>query len=560
MPDLKKILFLFLGFSSFILVHTSKAQDLTAGFPILEEVQRRNQLLYDTSNTYSYSFRTSSVNPSLLFFGKAKESTKRPLAEYSLLPIIATARYNTVRPYGWGDYGMIPNKGIQSYMSAGVHARFSILNLQLQPEWTAAQNLAFDSFSSLYAGGINGVRSFYWFYGDNPERFGDKAFTRFNLGQSSLTLRYGAFEIGASTRNIWWGPGQWNSLFFSNNAPGIAHLTLNTVKPAKTFLGSFEGQIIMGRLEPSYYPDQGNSQNPNYYAAPASDWRYLNGMTITYQPKWISGLSFGISRTFQQYSKNKGNEFGDWFPIFEPFQKKKLFSNGNSVVYDNKEQDQQASFFGRYLFRKAHAEIYFEFGRRDHAYDFRDAFMSPEHARAYLMGFTKLVDLTATSKDLQIRGEVTQQQESVNRYIRYDGTFGGLTWHTHGQVRGFTNHGQPMGVGLGTGSNVQTIEIALVDKFEKLGILFERLENHQDFYYRAFGSQHERKPWVDLSLGFLVDKQFGNLLLSSKLQLIHGLNYQWQLDEKSSPEFPKGENLTSIMGQVSLIYFWDKRN
>jgi hypothetical protein len=117
-----------------------------------------------------------------------------------------------------------------------------------------------------------------------------------------------------------------------------------------------------------------------------------------------------------------------------------------------------------------------------------------------------------------------------------------------------------MGVGLGTGSNVQTIEIALVDKFEKLGILLERLENHQDFYYRAFGSQQERKPWVDLSLGFLVDKQFGNLLLSSKLQLIHGLNYQWQLDEKSSPEFPKGENLTSIMGQISLIYFWDKRN
>jgi hypothetical protein len=554
----KAVFFIFL-ISLILLPNWIFAQNITPGFPLLEEVQRRNQLLGDSTNTYSFSFRTSSINPSVLFFDKAQQPTKRPLAEFSLLPVLATMRYNSSRPYGWGDFGMIPNKGFQSYLSAGIHARFSILNLQLQPEWTAAQNLPFDSFSSFYAGRINGVRSYYWYSGDNPERFGDKGFTRLNLGQSSLTLRYGAFEIGASTRNIWWGPGQWNSLIFSNNAPGFAHLTLNTTKPAKTFLGSFEGQIIMGRLEPSYFPNQTTATNPDFYSAPASDWRYMNGMTITYQPKWIKGLSVGINRTFQQYSENKGNEFGDWFPIFEPFQKKKLFANGNSVLYDEKAQDQQASFFGRYLFQPAKAELYFEFGRRDHAYDFRDAIMSPEHARAYLMGFSKLVDLASTSKDLQIRAEVTQQQESVNRYIRYSGTVGGLTWHTHGQVRGFTNHGQPMGVGIGTGSNVQTIEIALVDRFEKMGILLERLENNQDFYYRAFGLQNERKPWVDFSIGFLFDKQIGNLLLSSKLQVIQGLNYQWQLDEKSTPQYPKGINQTSVMAQASLIYFLEKK-
>jgi hypothetical protein len=93
-----------------------------------------------------------------------------------------------------------------------------------------------------------------------------------------------------------------------------------------------------------------------------------------------------------------------------------------------------------------------------------------------------------------------------------------------------------------------------------MGILFERLENNQDFYYKAQLQYTERKPWVDLSLGFLFDKQLDNLLLSSKLQIIHARNYQWQTAPESPPDFPVGESLTSMMGQVSLIYFWKKRN
>jgi hypothetical protein len=115
-----------------------------------------------------------------------------------------------------------------------------------------------------------------------------------------------------------------------------------------------------------------------------------------------------------------------------------------------------------------------------------------------------------------------------------------------------------LGVGIGVGSNVQTLEIALVDEFDKTGIVFERLANNQDFYYRAQLQSTERKPWVDLSLGFLYDKKFGNLLLSSKLQIIHARNYQWQLDPASTTDFPKGENITSVMAQVSLIYYWNK--
>ena len=50
---------------------------------------------------------------------------------------------------------------------------------------------------------------------------------------------------------MWWGPGTRNSLIMSNNAPGFLHFTLNTKKPIETFIGSFEGQIISGKLEGS---------------------------------------------------------------------------------------------------------------------------------------------------------------------------------------------------------------------------------------------------------------------------------------------------------------------
>jgi hypothetical protein len=280
---------------------------------------------------------------------------------------------------------------------------------------------------------------------------------------------------------------------------------------------------------------------------------------MDYSPKWIPELHLGFVRTFQVYDSLRGNTFEDWFPVFEAFQKEKFFENGNSVAYDGNGRSQQFVIYGKYSIKKAKADVYFEYGRRDHALNWREYILNPEHARAYIFGFLKLVDLKSSGKFLQFRGEITHQQESINRIIRYLNPGGFASWHMHGIARGFTNYGQALGVGLGQGANAQTLEVSLVEGWSKLGLLFERLENDQGFYYLSYYTPSETKPWIDLSLGFLYDKQFNNLLLSSKLQLIHSNNYQWQMKSMSTPEFPKGENLTSVMAQVSLIYFWKKK-
>ncbi len=550
------------------------AQTLPASYPILEEALRRQQLLGNIDPNLSFIIRpihfNSKINkrlfgnsfiPDSLDIEKTTEQNQSNF-KFEVLPFISTLGFNSRSPYGWGDGIMIPNVGFQNYYSTGIFTKFHFLSIQLQPEVVFAQNLPYSGFPDTFSDYVNRRRFFYWSNGDFPERFGEGSYKKFWWGQSKVSLEFGPIELSASSQNIWWGPGQFNALIFSNNAQGFPHLSLNSNRPFKTFIGNFEAQFLVGRLESSgLEPTQSSNQNLQYFRKLSTDWRYLNGFSISFQPKGIQSLFLGLNRTFQQYSEDKTNTFQGWFPIFEVFTKENFSENGTTMGYDSRGQDQQVSVFVRYFFSKANAEIYGEYGRRDHAYNLREFVLNPEHARAYLFGFTKIFDIPLNNySHFQTRGEVTHQQESVNRYVRYPFLEGNQTWHTHGRARGFTHYGQALGVGTGVGSNVQTLEFSLVEKFNKMGILLERVANHQDFYYRAFGQQKERQPWVDLSLGLLFDHQWENLLVSSKLQFIHGLNYQWQLNSNSTSDFPSGDHKFAFMGQVHLIYLWNQKN
>ena len=549
---------IYLYFWIFLPVCVIHAQETAFGNQTIDEFLRRKSLTDTITNSTGWMLRTASGSVEGIFYQSDSASSNKKLFDYDILPIYFNTRLDDARPYVGGEYGMIPARGAQSFLSTGFQARFSILHIQLQPELVFAQNSSFSGFPDTFSSGIIGARFSYWNTGDSPERFGNSTYTKAFWGQSSISLRAGAFEVGAGTKNIWWGPGQWNSLIFSNNAPGFPHISLNTIKPKKTFLGSFEGQVLIGRLESSNQaPTQIEDLNSGYFSTLNSDWRYLNALMLSFTPKWIPSLTLGYTRTYQYYNETRPDDLKGWLPILEPMAKENLFKNGNSVEYDDRAQSQQISIFGRYRMPKAKAEVYFQFGRRDHALNWREFIMNPEHARAYQVGFLKIANLPSTKKLLQVRGEITQQQESVNRYLRYD-LSGGLTWHTHGQVRGFTNYGQPMGVGIGTGSNVQTLEIALVEDWKKWGILFERLENNQDFYYRAFGQQGERKPWIDWSTALLWNTSYKDLFFTTKLQGVYARNYQWGLNETSTPEFPVSQNLFSLHSQVNVIYFWNR--
>jgi hypothetical protein len=536
------------------------AQEIATGHQIMDEYLRRKDLIEEINNKSGWMLRSNLGLTDKIFCDSIDSNDQeKKLFDYKLLPFYFNIRLDGDRPYVGGEYGMIPARGAQGFISSGVKMRFSILHVQLQPEILTAQNLPFPGFPDTFSETVIADRFLSWNVGDNPERFGSSTYVKSFFGQSNVSLRFGAFQVGVGTNNFWWGPGQWNSLIFSNNAPGFPHISVNTIKPAKTFLGFFEGQIISGLLRSSNQtPTQIDRLNSGYFYPLNSDRRYLNAVMLSYTSKWIPSFTIGYSRTYQYYNEGKPNDLKGWLPILEPMAKERLFTNGNTLEYDKRGQSQQIAVFGRYKMVEAKAEIYFQFGRRDHAFNWREFILNPEHARAYQFGFIKLTKLHNTDYSLQIRGEITTQQESVNRYLRYD-LLGGISWHTHGQVRGFTNYGQPMGVGIGTGSNVQTLEVSLVENWNKLGILFERLENNQDFYYRAFGQQGEYKPWIDYSTALLWNTSYNNLFLSARLQSTYARNYQWGLAETSTSDFPVSQNLFSIHSQVNLIYFFKRQ-
>ncbi|GEO21787.1 hypothetical protein CQA01_23210 [Cyclobacterium qasimii] len=537
----------------FLGMEHSFSQNLAPGSPVLEEFGRRKQLLSDDIDSLKQAGLRPDLSVTSLFSTPEKSSKKS--YEISLLPVQFNMGYNSKRPYGYGGYGMPNGRGFEQYISTGVYGRLGFLHVQLQPEYVFAQNKSYQGFGSDHSDKVLRDRFHYWNRNDRPELLGNGNSSRAWWGQSSITAKFGGFETGVSTRTIWWGPGQWNALTFSGNAESFPHLTLNSHRPLKTFLGHFEGQLIVGRLESSgMNASQNETLNEKYFLPLDEDWRYLNAITINYQPKWVPGLYLGFIRTFQQYSAKRGTQFRDYLPIFDAFQKIEYFEDGNSVAFDSEARDQQATLFLKFLNKKAKFEIYAEYGRRDHALNWRDAILNPEHSRAYLMGFQKLFSLNKENSYLQIRSEILHQQESVNRYIRYEALGGRTSWATHYQVRGFTNRGKALGSGIGTGSNSQTFEVAVVEGFNKLGIMVERIANHQDFYYRAFGQDEEMLPWVDLTIGVLANKQWKNFLLGSQFQLVNGTNYQWQSDPASTASFPKGKDLMSFHGTINLVY------
>ena len=526
----------------FLIQFNGECQTIIAGDPVFEEKTRRDQLLGSSYLLNSFLIRPINLDSLGKKFSK-------------LLPVRANVEFNSKRPYGWGNYLLKPNVGFQTLLTFGIENKIGPLYIRLKPEFTYAQNKEYQGYSGNFPNGVNISKYHYWNNGDNPERFSEGSYGQAWYGQSLVSLRVGPMEAGISTQNIWWGPGQFNDLTFSSNSKGFPHLTLNTHRPIKTIIGNFETQLIMGKLSDSNRkPSQNDALNEKYFEDSIREDRFLNALMVTYNPKWIPNLFLGLARTFQRYESYQGNTLGDYLPVFQGFQKEKFFENGNSVNFDADGFDQQLTLNFRYLVKDANLEAYAEYGRRDHAYNWREFILNPDHARAYLIGFLKLFPISDSKNHIQIRSEILNQQSSVNRYIRYPGLLGGFAWNTHDQARGFSQEGEALGVGTGIGSNVQTIEISLVNGYLKRGILLERLANQQDFYYAAFGRSMTVEPWIDYSVGLLWDQQWDNFILSSKAQFIKSYNYQWENAVDSSADFPVGSNKFAFYGSLNLIY------
>lgn len=539
---MRNLKYLFIALFSFSAATFVNAQSIPVGSTAVEDHYRRLQLLGNMDSTVSFTVRPI-IHPD-----SAELTQKNGKFKLQPLPFSFQAQVNSHHPYGWNDGAMIPAKGLQTLISGGVYMEYGPLSIQFQPEIVLAANAKFDTFNQNHYDII--TARYYDFYNniDLPARFGKSTYSNAYWGQSSIRLNYESLSFGLSAENLWWGPGMHNSLLMSNTAPGFKHLTLNTIKPIATPIGSFEGQIIAGKLENSGYgvlePEREYFGNP-LYLPKHDDWRYLAGLVITWQPKWVPGLFLGLTRSSQNYGADL-SKLGDYLPFFSS---KKQTSAEESIS----KRDQRNSYFMRWLWPEEHAEVYFEYGRNNYSGDYKDLLLEPETSRAYLFGIRKLFPFgSRKDENLMVNLEVTQMQEtSIDKVMTAEG------WYTSRSIRqGYTNRGEVLGAGIGPGANLQSLEVSWVKGLKRLGLQVERYVHNNDFYYYAYlDSQDWRRHWTDLSLAAVGEWNYKNLIFNAKLQGINSLNYQWYLKQAPGEPYTRpGIDAFNLQVQAGLTY------
>ena len=453
---------------------------------------------------------------------------ERKHSDIQLLPINFLQKYNSHHPYGWNDGPLSFSKGYQFVGSGGVYMRWRNIHLTLRPEF-------FKTASDPYeTSGPNGIKTFYDLVGSWGQR--TSAISKLTAGQSSLRIDLGPISLGVSSQNLWLGPGIYSSLLMSNNASGFNHFSVGTNRPLKTILGSFEISIIGGTLTTN---SKQGFENKNLKTAKVDSYtRYLNLLSITYNPIFFKNLYLGANRAFMLPTQNNPSQkLTDYYLIAT----KPLFRN---VYEDNSAAiDQVISGFAKYVFPKEHAEIYFEYGWNDGSSNLRDLTLDNSHSSASILGIKKIQPLSKNAF-LNFQFEGTRMAQTPS-YLQRDAA----NWYMHGTITdGYTNENQIIGAGSGFGNNLQTFEISWNKSWTKYGIKFQHIA-HDPLGFKMIDILNPNgglPNWDDFSYGIIIKKKHNHLLFNLNMEWVNSKNYLWQSNNKVS----------NVYVFLNTIYLW----
>ena len=462
---------------------------------------------------------------------------------FQLLPVSVSFGYNSQHPFGWNDGPMIPAKGGQTMVSGGIVVKAGKWSLQLMPQAVYAANAPFETFPTEH---FDGYWSTYYRLLNNidlPEQYTTGYYWKLLPGQSALRYNTGAFSLGLSTENYWWGPGRFNALVMSNNAPGFLHFTAGTTKPIATPIGSIEAQIVAGQLLSSgiFPADTNRYFNGTRLYQPKQDKnRYVAGINFIWQPKWFSGLSLGFAAASYQYQ----DEMKGLLDVLPPI------GWLPSAAFNKGTKSAIGSVYARYVLPKDNAEVYLEIARNDRPASPINLISDVNYPAAFIGGLRKLFPISRSRGWIDCSLEITQTGLPNASLV-----LNSFSFYTHPYVRqGFTHRGQLMGAGIGPGSNSQTIDISWVKGFNKVGLRVERLARNMDFNYLAFiGTRDYTRHWIDLSTELHADWQYQNLLFSARTTLTRSLKYQWYVFP-SLGYFENGYDWLNFTANLSVAY------
>ena len=476
----------------------------------LQPEQSLTQRPFILTSKLSYDSLLAMIDPE---FENHGHLLQKKFSDLQLLPFNFLQKFNSTRPYGWNDGPLSFSNGYQFIGSGGVYFRLGNIHLTLRPEY-------FKTASDRYE--IAG-------WGQQTP-----SISKFILGQSNLRMDIGPLSLGASTENIWLGPGIYSSLIMSNNAQGFNHYKIGTNKPLKTPIGSLEFNIIGGTLTSNTKSGFENKFLKTSGIDPYT--RYLNIISVTYNPIFSKNVFLGINRAFQQQTQNNpSSKLSNYYLIaLKPLYRNQYEDNAQYI-------DQLISGFAKFLFPKENAEIYFEYGWNDGSSNFRDLVLDMSHSAASIFGLKKIKYLNDGSY-LNIEVEATQMSQRPTYLYRNAGN-----WYEHAQLRdGYTNENQILGAGSGIGNNLQTIAFSWNKNWQKYGVKFNHISMNPWYNINLFATDGGAAIWHDYSYGILLKQKYKNILFNINVDYLHSKNYLNQVDNKKS----------NLYFFINTIYLW----
>ncbi|MEO1256507.1 MAG: hypothetical protein AAFY41_16695 [Bacteroidota bacterium] len=249
-----------------------------------------------------------------------------------------------------------------------------------------------------------------------------------------------------------------------NSGGMMPHIDLGIDKPVSTLIGHLEGKVYWGKMDESDYNNE-VSTNPE---------QYFSAISLGYSPKWIKGLYFGANRIF--YKRWQDFTFQDYITVFT-----RTGPPSGNLVFGNDDLDQMGSFTVRWSFPEVGFETYLELAKNDFGGNF--FLSSPEHSRAFTVGFLKLIEFNEVNVKLNYEHTTIGQPKnsSIRRYNRY---------YSHGAVRnGLTHRGQLLGAGIGPGSNGDWADAKVYFNKSMLGGSVQRIRFDDDYFFENFTEQ-----------------------------------------------------------------------
>jgi len=381
---------------------------------------------------------------------------------------------NTTVPYGQNDGVLWQGRGFNTLFKGGARFEGYGIELTILPHISFSQNASFDIMPSAYVNKYGYIWGYDYNIGvDAPQRFGDKPFFEWDLGDSEIRYTWKTLTVGFGNQAIWLGPSKINSIIHSNNASSYPKIDIGLRKQRVTlpfndfYLGEIELRIWAGRLQESDFFDSYRTENNT------NKYNLISGLSFAYSPFFIPGFFIYLNRTY----------IADWTPasyytILSLITSNMMKKSGDSDVWD-----QRISLGFEYLIPQAGLDLYLDIAYNDVPGSSLELLIGNfSHTIAFTAGLKKGINIF-NNKD--IHSEIIFEYTHLEMSPFYSQFLWANNFYMHHLVvQGYTNRGQWIGAGIGTGGNSQYLGYKTYYPKGFFNIFLYRFNNDNDFLLR----------------------------------------------------------------------------